>query len=700
MENYIDQIIACINDFEQKFSDFQSANTTGSNVLEEIQISVRVKVSSETDSQLSNTTEGAIPQEIVGELPISIEEDIPSEVDAQLPNITEENTFNESNEDAQELATELFIQEIENSTIDIVRLFCFSLLSGEYVSISDLVEKLKVVDEKVKDLIKNGDFLSNNIQTKIFEYTSAITIIVEGYKSFTHDISNKYSSDRINFIFSENNKFESILRESKLSKKLYSLTHYFFCLLGINHIDHCPSNENDYIADLFDFEKKIKNLKIQEYNDLTKDILIKIKFLQHKWKQRKVSENPSAHLYFSDGSVKAVEDFKDENEKLKEWCEIIQTQYELISKNWIYILESRVKSYKNSKLEDLKISEIHQLIKYYKDVKPNSSKLQEISTFFENKNIETLSNYDRYVNVIETNYSLNNSFSLFVASNKNNNIIKEEYLLVKKRIKGEINNFFTEFKYLDYITNFLIKKINEEDKIRFIEVYDDIIKGHCKEEFDSYFLKKEWSKLNFNYVFILPFEESLVPSNVDNLTHIFYASSFVLPPSNNQIENDYLDIKEQYDKLILFVDTGKYFKKEIQKIEELNKELDKKDFKSIEIISIFTAIITFVLSSIPTYKFVESVYEALLFMLSLATALGIFITLILFSTRNLYKNIFAYIPITVLILVSFFGFNTLTNFEKKEYKIDYVTNKKLDSISIVKVDSILKNRTMKVKYEK
>lgn len=698
MENYIDQIIASINDFEQKFSDFQSANTTGSDVLEEIQISARVEVFSETDSQLSNTTEGEIAQEVVGELPINI--DIPSEVDAQLPNITEENTFNESNEDAQELATELFIQEIENSTIDIVRLFCFSLLSGEYVSISDLVEKLKVVDEKVKDLIKNGDFLSNNIQTKIFEYTSAITIIVEGYKSFTHDISNKYSSDRINFIFSENNKFESILRESKLSKKLYSLTHYFFCLLGINHIDHCPSNENDYITDLFDFEKKIKNLKIQEYSDLTKDILIKIKFLQHKWKQRKVSENPSAHLYFSDGSVKAVEDFKDENEKLKEWCEIIQTQYELISKNWIYILESRVKSYKNSKLEDLKISEIHQLIKYYKDVKPNSSKLQEISTFFENKNVETLSNYDRYVNVIETNYALNNSFSLFVASNKNNNSIKEEYLLVKKRIKGDINNFFTEFKYLDYITNFLIKKINEEDKIRFIEVYDDLIKGHCKEEFDSYFLKKEWSKFNFNYVFILPFEESLVPSNVDNLTHVFYASSFVLPPSNNQIENDYLDIKEDYDKLILFVDTGKYFKKEIQKIEQLNKELDQKDFKSIEIISIFTAIITFVLSSIPTYKFVDSVYEALLFMLSLATALAIFITLILFSTRDLYKKWVAYIPVTLLIVVCFIGFNNLTNFEKKEYKIDKTTNKKLDSISIVKVDSILKIKDIKVKYQK
>lgn len=212
MENYIDQIISCINDFEQKFSDFQSANTTGSHALEEIQISTEGEVPSESESQLPNTIEETTTSAVVGEIQISTEEEIPSEADAQLPNIIEgattpdlvgeiqisieeqipneaesqlpnrieEDTINESDEDAQELKNEIFIQEIENSTIDIVRLFCFSLLSGEYISISDLVEKLKLVDEKVKDLIKNGDFLSNNIQTKIFEYTSAVTIIVEG----------------------------------------------------------------------------------------------------------------------------------------------------------------------------------------------------------------------------------------------------------------------------------------------------------------------------------------------------------------------------------------------------------------------------------------------------------------------------------------------------------------------------------------
>lgn len=599
--------------------------------------------------------------------------------------------------ESEELKNEIFIQEVDSSSIDIIRLLSYSLLSGEYICVSDLVIHLDEIEGRVKDFNKSADFFSNNnIQAKIFEYSSAITIVVEGYKMFVQDISNKYSTNRINFLFSENNIFENVVKESDLSEKLDVITDFFFCLLGVTHIDHFPSNENEYITNLFELEKKLIGLKVHEYTDITKDTLIKIRFLKHKWKQRKICEDANSHLYLSDGNVKAVEDFKDENTKLKEWCDIIETQYELISRNWIHILETRIKPYKNSKLSELSVLQIHQLIKYYKDVKPNNDKLNEISHFFHKRNSDNSNAYNEYANIITANYSLNNAFSLFLEKNKKDiEIIKIRYVEIKKKIKGEINNFFLEYKYLSYITDFLVEKINEEDKIKYIEKYDEFIKGSCKDEIESYFLKKEWSRLNFNYVFILPFEESLVPSTVKDLPHIFYASSFVLPPSNNLIEKDYLKIKEEYDKLNLFVDTGKYFKNEIKKIEELNKELDKKDFKSIEIISIFTAIITFVLSSFPTYKFVHTIYEAVLFMLSLATALAIFITLVLFSTRDLYKKWYAYLPVIILIIVSFFGFNTLTHFEKKEIKIDKITNKKLDSISNVKIDSLLKSKDLK-----
>lgn len=591
---------------------------------------------------------------------------------------------------------DLFLQDAEKSIVEAIKLLSFSLLSGEYIYDENLKIKLSKIEDSIKEFIKDSDYLTNELKTKIFDYSSCISITIEGYKIFIQDTIDGYSEDRVEYLFTQNNQFEKEIKESDLSDTSDNLIDFFFLLLSLTNIDHFPSNENKDITILFELEKKLKNVKIVEYNDLLKEVCIKINFLKHKWKSRKLNENPLSNAYLDDGNIKTLEDFNDDNEKLKVWSDIIETQYELISRNWVSILETRVKPFKNKDLTTLKVLEIHQLIKYYKDVKPNYNKLEEISKFLSTK-IGTGSNiYDKYANNITYNYALNNSFSLYLENTNDLDAIKHKYLKIKDKIKGETNNFFLEHKYLEYITKDLLIKINEEDKIKYIQKYDNIIISHCKEEVELYFSKKQWSKLNHNYVFILPIEECLVPCSVDGLSHIFYASSFVLPPSNNKIEKDYISIKEKYDKLILFIDTSKYFRKEFDKIDELNKELDQKDFKSIEIISIFTAIITFVLSSIPTYKFVQSVFEALLFMLSLATALAIFITLVLFSTRDLYKKWIAYVPVTILLFVCYFGFSTLTNFEKKEYKIDNVTNKKIDSISSVKVDSILKFRDIKI----
>ncbi|MCP1299019.1 hypothetical protein NK356_07575 [Chryseobacterium sp. S0630] len=102
------------------------------------------------------------------------------------------------------------------------------------------------------------------------------------------------------------------------------------------------------------------------------------------------------------------------------------------------------------------------------------------------------------------------------------------------------------------------------------------------------------------------------------------------------------------------------------------------------------------MSSIPAYKFIDSVWESLLFMLSLATALSVFVTLILFSTRDLYKIWYAYIPVGVLGALSFFGYLNLTQFEKQKLIVNKNLKKNIDSISAKKVDSII-NYKMKEK---
>lgn len=596
-----------------------------------------------------------------------------------------------------ETQTELFLQDADISAIEIVRQLCYSLLLGEYVFLENLKDCLNDAEDRVKNIIKDSDYLPGSIQKKIFEYISCVTIVIEGYKIFIQKISNNYSKDKINFIFSENNHFEDVIKESDLSDKLASICDYFILFLEVTFTDHFPSNENGYVTRLFAFENKITALKVQEYNDLTKVITIKIKFLQHKWKERNVTDNPNSHIYLSDGDIRVVENFKnDENLKLKEWLNIIETQYELISKSWMYILEERVRPFKELDLDELKILEIHQLIKYYKDVKPNYDKLVEISNHLISRPVDNPNIYNKYSKIISINYSLNNKFSLFLEQNKDLDRIKKEYLTVKNKIAGGVYNFFLEYKYLNFVTEFLLDKINVEDKLNYIEKYDDIIRSHCKMEIEAYLSNKEWSLSNFNYVFVLPYEECLVPcDNISELKHVFYASSFVLPPSNNKIEKDYIKIKEDYDKINLLVNTGKYFKKEIQKIEDLTKELDKKDFKSIEIISIFTAIITFVLSSIPSYKFVTGVWDSLLFMLTLASSLGIFVMLILFSTRGFKNNSRGVFFAIFLFVVALVGYNCLVGYEQKRGVFKKRDKIVIDSIVKITTDSIFKANPIK-----
>lgn len=597
-----------------------------------------------------------------------------------------------------EIEEELFVQSVDISVIEVIKQLSFSLLSGEYISIDNIIENLKGIENTVKDFPNKTNSLPTNLQVKIFEYSSSINMSIEGYIIFIRDISNVYSNDRLDFLFSHNNQIEKIIKESNLSNKIDRVTDYFFYLISLSRIDHFPSNENDYISSLFEVEKRIKNLDLQEYSTITKNVFTKISFLKHKWKSRKFNKNPTSTLYEEDGIIKNIEDFKDDdNAKLKEWSDIIETQYELISKDWKYILQSRVKDYKGEEdFNNLKILQIHQLIKYYKDVKPNYTRLKEIKKYLKKKVELSTNTYNKYASGVSYNYSLNNCFSLFLANDSNFESVKNEYFKIKDVTKGSINNFFLEFKYLEFVTRHLLIKINDDEKIKYIEKYENVIENHCKEEVESYFDKKEWSKSNHNYVFILPFDECLVPtSELDELVNIFYASSFVLPPSIEKMDKDFNEIKNDFDKINLYIKTGKYFKKEIQKIESLNNELDKKDLKSIEIISIFTAIITFVLSSIPAYKFIHTAWESLLFMLSLASALGIFITLILFTTRELYKKWQPYATIVFLLVLCSFGYSRLTINEKAAFEVGDYYKQRIDSISEKKIDSIIKHKSFK-----
>lgn len=585
----------------------------------------------------------------------------------------------------------LIIFNVEKYTCDIVREICLSLISGEYFTNNEINIRLDSAENEIKDFPRYANTLSDEIQKRVLESSITINVIIENYRIFIKDIIDKYSEEQNFYLFAQNPHFEEIIDGNDLSEDYEKFVNYFITLLGIVRLENFPTTHKEYIMEVFEYGVKINRITINEYSDISTAVETKVAFLKHKWKKRIENINPYHSNYLDGGTLKTIEDFNGDNETINNWIGIIDTQYDIISNNWKDIIKKRVASYKNNPLNDLSILQIHQIIKYYKDVKPNLSKLNEIALFLKDKadTIVDENSFTKYAYNIIYNYAINNVFSLYISKEQNVNNITEKYKEIRDSIKGSVNNYFLRFKYLEYLVNYLQSKILNDEKINFLNAYSDLIED-CHEEMEEYGKDIDWAKLNFNFVFMLPYNECLVSCEIDGLETVFYPSSFVLPPPIIKTERDYKKIKQEYDNLLLSYNAGKYFKNEIKKIEELGKNLDSKDFKAIEIISIFTAIITFVLSSIPAYKFIDSVWESLLFMLSLATALSVFVTLILFSTRDLYKKWYAYIPVGVLGALSFFGYLNLTQFEKQKLIVNKNLKRNIDSISIKKVDSLIK----------
>ncbi len=597
-------------------------------------------------------------------------------------------------ESIEEKLIEVYSQSQYEELINILKKINYSLISGEYIANIEIKTDIEKVIIKLSETVNiSNDF--DDLQTKIFGLVSTVKIALEAYKIFIQEIENKFSSERIDYLFSFNQQIEKEYSniESTIESTIeyQNLINYFLNNLYLSNVDHFSSIEDNQFEILFKIEKFIENCDIIPLEEISKLIKIKIGFLEHKWKARKQEENPSAIFYLIDNKSYTIDEFKSTNNKLNEWSEIINSHYQLYITNWAHNTENRVKFYKDKSLSELNFLQIHQLIKYYKDVKKVPHKLKEISKFLLEKAKEENSFYNSYALNIISNYALNNKFSLFLESNSDLAVIRNEYKNTKEKIKGEINNFFLEFKYLNSLMDILEIKINEKENLEFLE-YEKIIIDECKIILETYFANKEWSKNNNNYIFLLPFEECLVEidNNGESKNSIFIASSFLLPPDNSKIEVQYNEIRQKHKSLSYHISTIKRLRKDLNKIDELNNAFDKRDFKSIEIISIFTAMITFILSSIPAYKFIDSVWSSLLFMLSLASSLGIFVMLILFSTRGFKDNKRGLLYLGILVFIALVGYSSLSNFEKKKGVVNIQEKRSIDSIVKMKVDSIYK----------
>ena len=591
-----------------------------------------------------------------------------------------------------------FEQEQESFIIDFFKILSISVLLGEYIFIDDFFQKLNKIESEIKKLptywgvLNIGGAQLQKISEQIVGVSSAITIAIERYKDFCKHIENAYSDNKKDFVFERNNTLIEKQNQKDLALENEELILYFENILKVNTIDHFLSSKKESIVEILNIEFYFKQSSIPFFKEISNIAFQKANFLKYKWNQRQEVEVS----YLEDGSHKELNTQEITLPELKKWEDIINLQYEFQT-HWQRNITNRVKPY--LKIENLKEDTpkvfIHQLIKYYKDIAPDYKKGYQIADFLlENRKNSGKYNYNTYVEDIFCNYALNNAFSCFLKQETSIENIFSKYYETEEKLTSITRNYFLKYKLLNKVFELLLQKYKEVSKEIFINKYQEYL-NKCKDILTSYKEYKDWSLENFNYIYLLPYEESLVNFEIESeIFPVFFASSFVLPPSHLEIEKHYKEIEEKYNKLNSYLEFSLFFNNETNEINKIKESVKGTEKRSVETLTIFTAIISFIIGNVSLFQFIKAFYEALIFILIYAIALSAFVLLIFVSTKGVekiksYKKIFIWFyAVSILLLGGLFCLRY--HFEENERKEVEELKKRIEKIEALQHSSIKK----------
>ncbi|MEC4094162.1 hypothetical protein [Myroides odoratimimus] len=559
------------------------------------------------------------------------------------------------------------------------------IIEGKFIHFSDLSQ-----------LIIEKEDLKNKLVLEVDELSSNSSAIVKSVNSIIDDLH----SILIQFI----NIIRSLLAvSSHIVHKSYSFIETKQSILK-EFCEYCNLFILDFsISDDILFFEKLSELfrrfdEIHQSTPFTYSTIYrhKINLLKYKWiKRQKYNREFLQEKVRKDYSEKIVlnNEIVDLDSKIKIGEPYYQTYKEWIDKIEYHYFNKYSPEYKFvedsiHKEGELNTYDLYLRIKYYKDLTNDFVALNDLKKEFKQRGLQGQK---------DLLYYYNNLFSLFVQQDGvDYETVRKEYF----RLKGIFtnlsnNNFFIHYKFLEFvICKFKnnIELIPEELDFKELNEIVDL----CKSNF-------EWCTKGMNLVYDFNYEECLV--EIKGI-EVYHASNFLLPLS--LVENDYKirevesslrAIEYERDRLKyerLFNSQSKEVSVEIEKVsKEINDKVERVSKDSINTITIFTAIISFIVGSVGVYKFIDSFVQALIFILVFGVSISIFVLLVFLNTKGIQK-----IKENIWIIISVYTFSFLiigglfylmsteqiapTNTQKYLYK------KQLDSINSVYREDVIK----------
>ena len=428
----------------------------------------------------------------------------------------------------------------------------------------------------------------------------------------------------------------------------------------------------------------------------------KASFLLFKWCKR--AELRGFSMLKEDKIKEYKEDINNFGGKWKDWVTYIENHHYKEDEKYLFvekIKESYIKI-EDKGLKNFTCQDIYSYIKYHKEIDKKIDKLDEIISFLDKGRFRTTDNYDKNIRTIIYNYARNNRFSLFTETCDNREELKEEYDKIDNK---DNRNYFLQYKFIDKSIELLNAELNEKNENITIEQVEEIEKylEDIEPEYKTYKTNIEWILEHIYFIYRVSFKECIIDD-------IFIYSSFLLPLDNRKskdrfekITDDFRELKSQ---LPLFRKMAE-FNVEVSKVKEelfqFDEKIEKHDTKTIELMGLFSAIIAFVMGSIPTFQYFKNIYEVGLFLIVFATALISFLLVLLFITRYNKKvkdftisfYVFYIFVIILLIVAVVFSYlnpkddttktTTLQQTEKTVIEEKITSNKTIDTLKQSKI---------------
>jgi hypothetical protein len=517
-----------------------------------------------------------------------------------------------------------------------------SILIGEFVS--------ELTNEQIQKIKESLDFLAD-IEIKLSENSNIEKTAEEGFNKFKEQIQEIQNILNYYFLFSEdiqiilqNPEKDEIFTPSKgkyQSDKDSDILKLFSLNLSLCFSDFLFTEKQSYYQEIVSIKDNLitllSNSSIPILTEQIERMNKKATFLLFKWCKR---AELSGFSMLKENKIKEYKDnINNFGDKWKDWVTYIENHHYKEDEKHLFvekIKESYIKI-EDKELKNFTCQDIYSYIKYHKEIDKKIDKLDEIISFLDKRRFCTTDNYDKNIRTIIYNYARNNRFSLFTETCDNREDLQKEYNKIDNK---DNRNYFLQYKFIDKSIELLNAELSEKNENITIDQIEEIEK-YLKEiepEYETYKTNIEWILEHIYFIYRVSFDECIIDD-------IFIYSSFLLPLDNRKSKDGFEKVsdklRELKSQLPLFRKMAE-FNGDVSKVKEelfqFDEKIEKHDTKTIELMGLFSAIIAFVMGSIPTFQYMKNIYDVGIFFVAFATSLISFLLVLLLITRKTRIN--------------------------------------------------------------